>query len=61
MDGLIFTLCEALALEAVLFFAVWVLAVRIRNYALLDVAFSYGILPLIALYALSGSARGGSL
>lgn len=48
----------ALFFEAVLFAAVWALAVRLRNYATLDVAFSYGLLPLIPLYAAQGAVQG---
>jgi steroid 5-alpha reductase family enzyme len=58
MSGISLTIGVALGVEALLFFLVWMLSVRVRNYALLDVAFSYGLLPLIGLYAGMGSAIG---
>jgi steroid 5-alpha reductase family enzyme len=44
----------ALGLEAAVFTLCWALSVRLRNYAILDVAFSYGLLLLLPLYAALG-------
>lgn len=44
-------LTQAALLAAVFFFVAWLASVRIRNYGLLDVAWSYGILLLAPLYA----------
>ena len=44
---------------AVAYFAVtWAISVRIRNYGLLDVAFSYGVAILAPLYAAMGPGLG---
>ncbi len=40
------------------FFLTWLVSIRIRNYALLDVAFSYGVALLVPLYAAYGTGWG---
>lgn len=44
----------ALAIAAGYFAVTWAISVRIRNYGLLDVAFSYGVAILAPLYAHAG-------
>lgn len=44
----------ATVFSAVAFAAVWMVSVRIRNYGLLDVAWSYGVAVLAPIYALLG-------
>jgi steroid 5-alpha reductase family enzyme len=49
------TLLAAALASAVTYFAVtWAISVRIRNYGLLDVAFSYGVAILAPMYACFG-------
>ncbi len=43
-----------LAIAATYFAITWAISVRIRNYGLLDVAFSYGVAILAPLYAVFG-------
>ena len=43
-----------LAIAAGYFFLTWLISVKIRNYGLLDAAWSYGIAILAPLYALAG-------
>jgi len=43
-----------LAIAAAYFAATWAISVRIRNYGLLDVAFSYGVAILAPIYAWTG-------
>lgn len=47
-------LLTALALMLVIFALVWAISVKIRNYGLLDAAWSYGTAMLAPLYALMG-------
>lgn len=47
-------LAAGLAIAATYFAVTWAISVRIRNYGLLDVAFSYGVAILAPLYALFG-------
>jgi steroid 5-alpha reductase family enzyme len=47
-------LAVGLAVAAVYFAATWAISVRIRNYGLLDVAFSYGVAILAPMYAWFG-------
>ncbi|MBA2290838.1 MAG: DUF1295 domain-containing protein [Gemmatimonadales bacterium] len=47
-----------LAIAAGYFAATWAISVRIRNYGLLDVAFSYGVAILAPLYAYVGPGIG---
>jgi steroid 5-alpha reductase family enzyme len=44
-------LLAGLAIAAVYFAITWAISVRIRNYGLLDVAFSYGVAILAPMYA----------
>ena len=46
-------LVTGLTIAAMYFAITWAISVRIRNYGLLDVAFSYGVAILAPLYALS--------
>ena len=43
-----------LGLALIAFLITWAISVRINNYGLLDVAFSYGVAVLAPLYALAG-------
>ena len=43
-----------LGIAAAYFAVTWAISVRIRNYGLLDVAFSYGVAILAPLYAAMG-------
>ena len=47
-------LAAGLAISVAYFFLTWVISVRIRNYGLLDVAWSYGVAFLAPLYAWFG-------
>lgn len=47
-----------LAIAAGYFAVTWAISVRIRNYGLLDVAFSYGVAILAPLYACAGPGIG---
>lgn len=47
-----------LAIAAFYFAVTWAISVRIRNYGLLDVAFSYGVAILAPLYAYVGPGLG---
>ena len=47
-------LAAALAIAAIYFAITWAISVRIRNYGLLDVAFSYGVAMLAPMYAWFG-------
>lgn len=48
-----------LAIAAVYFSITWAISVRIKNYGLLDAAWSYGVAILAPLYALLGPAAAG--
>jgi steroid 5-alpha reductase family enzyme len=48
-------LLTGLAVAASYFAITWAISVRIKNYGLLDVAWSYGVAVLAPIYALSGS------
>ncbi|MBI3504357.1 MAG: DUF1295 domain-containing protein [Proteobacteria bacterium] len=48
-------LAVAVAIAAAYFAATWAVSVRIRNYGLLDVAFSYGVAILAPIYAWYGT------
>jgi len=50
----IMLLGAALAIAATYFTITWAISVRIRNYGLLDVAFSYGVAILAPMYAWFG-------
>lgn len=52
------TIVLAVSLMMLVFAGTWALSLRIRNYALLDVAFSYGLVLLVPLYLLQGSNVG---
>ncbi len=47
-------LLTGLAIAAGYFFLIWWISVKIKNYGLLDVAWSYGVAVLAPLYALLG-------
>jgi steroid 5-alpha reductase family enzyme len=47
-----------LAIAATYFAVVWAISVRIKNYGLLDVAWSYGVAVLAPIYALAGPGEG---
>ena len=47
-----------LGLALIGFAITWAISVRINNYGLLDVAFSYGVAVLAPLYALAGPGEG---
>lgn len=47
-------LAAAVAIAATYFAVTWAISVRIRNYGLLDVAFSYGVAILAPMYAWFG-------
>ena len=47
-------LAAAVAIAATYFAVTWAISVRMRNYGLLDVAFSYGVAILAPLYAWEG-------
>lgn len=47
-------LLTALAIAAGYFFLTWVVSVKIKNYGLLDAAWSYGVAVLAPIYALLG-------
>lgn len=47
-----------LAITALYFAVAWAISVRIRNYGLLDVAFSFGVAILAPLYAYAGPGVG---
>lgn len=51
-------LAVGLAIAAGYFAVTWAISVRIRNYGLLDVAFSYGVAILAPLYAYVGPGVG---
>ena len=51
---MILTFAAGLAIAAAYFAVTWAVSVRIRNYGLLDVAFSYGVAILAPLYAVLG-------
>lgn len=51
---MISTLAVGLAVTAAYFAATWAISVRIKNYGLLDVAFSYGVAILAPIYAWTG-------
>ncbi len=55
---MIAVLAGGLAIAVVIFAATWALSVKIRNYGLLDVAFSYGVAILAPLYAVLGPGPG---
>ena len=48
----------ALLTAAIGFALTWMVSVRIKNYGLLDVAFSYGVVVLAPLYAWVGPGLG---
>lgn len=48
-------LAAGLAISATYFTITWAISVRIRNYGLLDVAFSYGVAILAPMYAWFGT------
>ena len=52
--SLLSLLLTALAIAASCFFLTWLVSVRIRNYGLLDAAWSYGVALLAPLYAIMG-------
>ena len=47
-------LVAAIVIAAIYFAITWAISVRIRNYGLLDVAFSYGVAMLAPMYAFFG-------
>lgn len=49
-----FLLLTGLAIATGYFFLTWLISVRLKNYGLLDVAWSYGVAVLAPLYALMG-------
>jgi steroid 5-alpha reductase family enzyme len=51
-------LLTGLGVAVAYFFLTWIISVRIRNYGLLDVAWSYGVAILAPIYALSGPGDG---
>lgn len=55
---MITTFALGLAIAAAYFAATWAISVRIRNYGLLDVAFSYGVAILAPIYAAMGPGFG---
>lgn len=52
-------LATGLAIAAAYFAVTWAISVRIGNYGLLDVAWSYGVTVLAPLYAWAAPAAGG--
>ena len=55
---MISALALGLGIAAAYFAVTWAISVRIRNYGLLDVAFSYGVAILAPLYAAMGPGLG---
>lgn len=56
--GMFAWLAVATAISCVGFAITWAISVRIRNYGLLDVAFSFGVALLAPLYAIVGPGSG---
>ena len=52
------TIVLAVTLMMLVFAGTWAVSLRIRNYALLDVAFSYGLVLLVPLYLQQGGMAG---
>ncbi len=55
MNEFIFLAGVALLLAAAIFWLVWLLARRIDNFSIVDIAWSYTLLPIVLWYAAAGS------
>lgn len=54
MSSMLILLATGTAISCLLFFIVWAVCVRVKNYGFLDVAWSYAVAVLAPLYAVAG-------